>query len=181
MLTFPGNREERALMLSISKKTDYALMALSYLTHLEAGSESGRAANTREIAEQFDIPAELLAKILQKLTKARLIVSTAGPTGGYRLARPAHEISVAAIINVVDGPPAIVACMRTESHGCVQHDKCTVRKPLAVINARILQMLHLITLAEISGDSAGENTFPIVAQLAPSTRRSIPLQQTAKQ
>src|SRR5579871_2718675 len=90
-------------MLSLSKKTDYALLALSYLTR--AGES--RAVNTKEIAEQYAIPVELLAKILQKLAKAQLVVSTPGPTGGYRLARPAAAISIATVIQVVDGPPAI--------------------------------------------------------------------------
>lgn len=154
-------------MLSISKKTDYALLALSYLTHIEAG----RAANTKEIAEQYDIPVELLAKILQKLAKARLITSSAGPAGGYRLARPAGDISVGTIIAVVDGTPAITQCMKTEGNSCDQHDKCTIRKPLARINARILQMLHLISLAEISSEDLEETTFPILAHLGPAPRR----------
>ena len=155
-------------MLSISKKTDYALMALSYLSRIEPG----RAANTKEIAEQYNIPVELLAKILQKLAKAQLVVSTAGPAGGYRLARPAVEISVAAIITVVDGPPAIIQCMKTTAHDCEQHTKCTIRKPLERINARILQMLHLISLAEISSDDTGTTSFPLVAQLGPVARRA---------
>lgn len=155
-------------MLSISKKTDYALLALSHLARIEAG----RAANTKEIAEQYDIPLELLAKILQKLTKARLILSTAGPAGGYRLARPANDISVGAIIAIVDGPPAIVACMRTELHGCEQHDKCTIRKPLARINARILQMLYLISLAEICSEEDEATVFPIIAQIGVLPRRT---------
>jgi Rrf2 family protein len=148
-------------MLSLSKKTDYALLALSYL----ARSESGRAANTKEIAEQYDIPVEMLAKILQKLAKARLITSTAGPTGGYRLARPATEITVAAAIEAVDGPPAIVQCMKREGNRCEQLGKCTIRKPLTRINMRILQMLSLISLAEISGDDLDETGYPIMTHV----------------
>ncbi len=153
-------------MLSISKKTDYALMALSYLTRIEPG----RAANTKEIAEQYDIPVELLAKILQRLAKEKIVVSTAGPTGGYRLARPAVEISVGAIIAVVDGPPAFAQCMKATANSCEQHTKCTIRKPLERLNARILQMLNLTSLAEISGDETSATSFPIVAQLGPARR-----------
>ena len=155
-------------MLSISKKTDYALLALSHLSHLE----QGRSANTKEIAEHYDIPVELLAKILQRLAKARLITSSSGPTGGYRLARPAVEISVGTIIAVVDGPPAIAQCLKTESSGCDQHTKCTIRKPLARINTRILQMLHLISLAEVSTEEEESTSVPILAQLGPAPRRT---------
>jgi len=157
-------------MLSISKKTDYALLALSHLAKLEK-LEQGRSANTKELAEQYDMPVELLAKILQRLSKAKLITSTAGPTGGYRLARPATEISVGTIIAVVDGTPAIAQCLKTENSGCDQHTKCTIRKPLARINNRILQMLHLISLAEVSTEEDETTSFPIMAQLGPAARR----------
>ncbi len=139
-------------MLSLSKKADYALLALSHLSRTEAG----RAVNTKEIAEQYAIPGELLAKILQRLSKAKLIVSTPGPTGGYRLARTAENISVGSVVAAIDGAPAITQCMKADHNVCGQHDRCTVRLPLARINARILQMLELISIAEISRDETPE-------------------------
>jgi len=139
-------------MLSLSKKTDYALLALTHL----ARAESGRALNTREIAEQFSIPVELLAKILQKLAKEQLVVSTPGPTGGYKLAKPASTISVGAVISVIDGPTAIAHCLKANDNRCDQHTNCTIRHPLERINARIFQMLNLISLAEISRDDFRE-------------------------
>lgn len=142
-------------MLSLSKKTDYALLALSYLT--EVGAD--RAANTREIADKYDIPVELLAKILQKLAKGRLITSTAGPTGGYRLARSPESISIGAVIEIVDGTPAIAQCMKTDAHFCDQQNKCTIRHPLERINARLLQMLSLISLAEITRDDPADRNL----------------------
>jgi Rrf2 family protein len=148
-------------MLSLSKKTDYALLALSHL----AKAEAGRAVNTREIADQFGIPVELLAKILQRLAKVQLVVSTPGPTGGYRLAKPATAISVGAVISVIEGPTAIAHCMKSFDNRCEQHNRCTIRHPLERINARIYQMLDLISLAEINRDDAGLDRFvPLVTQ-----------------
>ena len=141
-------------MLSLSKKTDYALLALSYLTRVEAD----RAVNTKEIAEQYAIPVELLAKILQKLARGRLITSTPGPTGGYKLARPAADISVGSVVELIDGTPAITACMKTVGNQCDQLNRCTIRHPLARINAKILQMLALISLEEINQDENGHET-----------------------
>ena len=143
-------------MLTLSKQTDYALLALTYL------SATGRAANTKEIAEQFDIPMELLAKILQKLTRAALLISTSGPTGGYRLARSPESLTVGEVIKVVDGAPALAQCMRPESAVCGQHEKCTIRAPLAAINARILLLLDHITLAEIVRDEAHNQPAPLL-------------------
>jgi len=156
-------------MLSLNKKTDYALLALTYLAHIEVG----RAANTREIADQYAIPVELLAKVLQRLSKARLVVSTSGPAGGYRLARSAAEISVGTIIEAVDGPPAITQCMKLSDNGCEQMKRCTIRKPLARINARILQMLSLISLAEIASDEAEVTFYPILRQAPGAITKAI--------
>ena len=143
-------------MLTLSKQTDYALLALTYL----AGT--GRAANTKEIAEQYDIPLELLAKILQKLTRERLLISTSGPTGGYRLARSSETVTVGEIVKIVDGAPALAQCMRPESAVCGQSEKCTIRAPLAAINARILLLLDHITLAEIARDEAQTQVAPLL-------------------
>jgi Rrf2 family protein len=148
-------------MLTLSKQTDYALLALSYL--MRAGD--GRAANTKEIAEQYDIPVELLAKILQRLARAKLIASTPGPTGGYRLARPAQSISVASVIETVDGRPALAQCLRTDHNSCDQQRKCTIKKPLERINAKIFQMLDLISLAEINRD---DDTIPLSLTARPA-------------
>ena len=144
-------------MLTLSKQTDYALLALTYL------SAAPRAANTKEIAEQYDIPIELLAKILQKLTRAELLVSTAGPTGGYRLARSPDLLTVGEVIKVVDGAPALAQCMRPESAVCGQSEKCTIRAPLAAINARILALLDCITLAEVAREEARTESAPAAA------------------
>lgn len=144
-------------MLSLSKQSDYALIALAYLSR----AESGRAVNTKEIAGKYDIPVELLAKILQRLAKADLLVSTPGPTGGYRLARPAEAISVGNVVGIVDGYPALVPCLRTDHNSCDQSDRCTIQKPLARLNQRIFHMLNRVSLAEICADDGDENRISL--------------------
>lgn len=166
-------------MLSMNKKTDYALLALSYLTRIEPG----RTANTKEIAEQHDLPVELLAKIMQILAKARLVVSTSGPTGGYRLAKPAAEISVGAIIEIIEGRPALAQCMRSVDNVCGQHDKCTIRTPMMRINARIFQMLDHVSLAEINGEDEPQMHSADVEMLSArpqlSQNRNLPIREAA--
>jgi Rrf2 family protein len=140
---------------------DYALLALSYLTRMEAG----RSVNTKEIAEHNEIPVELLAKILQKLTKAKILISVPGPTGGYHLARPAAEISIGRVVEVIDGLPALMHCMKIADNDCGYIGRCTIRSPLMRINARIYQILNHISLAEICGDESGEGALPLIRQL----------------
>ena len=96
-------------MLRLSRKADYGLMAIHYI----AVHQHDGAVSTKRIAEEFGIPAELLAKILQRLAKEKLIASVNGPKGGYVLARHPSQITVGEVIRALEGPISIVNCYRT--------------------------------------------------------------------
>ena len=132
-------------MLRLSKKADYALIAMKHLA-LKAGAPSTSA---REIAEQYDIPIELLAKVLQRLVRTGLLASTQGTRGGYTLSRPPKSISVADVIQAIDGPLTVTACS-TEKNDCEQYSKCSVRDPLWQIRERIVAALGTVTLSEMA-------------------------------
>jgi Rrf2 family protein len=150
-------------MLRLSKKADYALMAMKHLaTRTDSASSSAR-----EIAEQYDIPVELMAKVLQRLARRGLVSSLQGTRGGYRLARPTTQISVAEIIQAIDGPLNVTACS-TEAENCGQYAKCSVRDPLWKIKDRIVAALADCSLQEIAADTLPEPPVP----MAFSTGRS---------
>jgi Rrf2 family protein len=149
-------------MLRLSKKTDYALMAMKHLALLgDRGSSSAR-----EIAEQYDIPVELMAKVLQRLARKGLLASHQGTRGGYQLARAAAIISVADVIQAVDGPLTVTACS-TEDHGCGQYSKCNVRDPLWRIRERILQALAQCSIFEMATDTIPEMVLPVTVTRRP--------------
>ena len=134
-------------MLRLSKKADYALIAMKHLTdHSDQG-----AASAREIAEQYDIPIELMAKVLQRLVRGGLLASHHGTRGGYQLARGATQISVADVIQAIEGPVSVTACS-TEDGQCEQYSKCNVRDPLWRVRERILSALGECTIAELAAD-----------------------------
>jgi FeS assembly SUF system regulator len=134
-------------MLRLSKKADYALIAMKHL----AIRPDAASASAREIAEQYNIPIELMAKVLQRLARRGLVTSHQGTRGGYRLARAAAIISVADIIQAIDGPLTVTACS-TEAENCDQYSKCSVRDPLWRIRERIVSALDTCSLQEISSD-----------------------------
>src|SRR5688572_86459 len=136
-------------MLRLSKKADYALIAMKHLSHKDTGATSTSA---REIAEQYDIPIELMAKVLQRLVRTGLLVSTQGTRGGYTLSRPSAAISVADVIQAIDGPFTITACS-TENSDCDQYGKCNIRDPLWQIRERIVATLGTVTIAEMANDN----------------------------
>jgi Rrf2 family protein len=134
-------------MLRLSKKADYALLAMR---HLAANADRG-AVSARELAEAYGLPPELLAKVLQRLVRGQLLRSIQGIRGGYGLARPATAISVADVINAVDGPLTVTAC--TESnHNCEQYAKCDIRDPLWQIKDRIVSALEATSIAGLASE-----------------------------
>jgi Rrf2 family protein len=134
-------------MLRLSKKSDYALMAMKHLA-LRGDAASSSA---REIAEQYDIPIELLAKVLQRLVRRGLLASQQGTRGGYQLARVPSQISVADVIQAIDGPVTVTACS-TDEATCDQFAKCNVRDPLWRVRERILTALGECTIAELAAE-----------------------------
>ena len=132
-------------MLRLSKKADYAPMAMR---HLAADALQGTA-SARAIAERYDIPVERLAKVLQQLTRRGFLASHIGSHGGYHLARPTTAISVAAVIEAIDGPLAITACGPADER-CDQFSKGNVRDPLWKVKDRIVDALQTFTISEMA-------------------------------
>lgn len=134
-------------MLRLSKKADYGLIAMKHLAvRADLGSSSAR-----EIAESYAIPIELLAKVLQRLVRRGLLASQQGTRGGYQLARPPAEISVADVIQAIEGPVIVTACS-THIGQCGQFSTCNVRDPLRRVRERILSALGECTIAELAAD-----------------------------
>ena len=132
-------------MLKLTKKIDYGLMAIAYI----AWNHGERVVNTKEIAEAYSIPVELLAKILQRMVKGGLITSLSGPKGGYSLSTSPSDITVARIIEAVEGNINILNCSEEESSRCYQFDRCSIRTPMQRLEHRIVDMLNKTTLEEL--------------------------------
>jgi Rrf2 family transcriptional regulator, cysteine metabolism repressor len=137
-------------MLRFTKRADYGLMAIHYI----ALNDGVGAVSAKRIAEEFTIPPELMAKILQRLAKQRLIVSSNGPKGGYVLARRPTEITVGQVIRALEGPINIVSCL--EDADCPQMEKCNLRRPVHKIQAAITQVLDTMSLAELTSADVPE-------------------------
>jgi Rrf2 family protein len=131
-------------MLKLTKKADYALMAMKHLAeHPSAGSRSAK-----DVADAYGIPPEALAKILQRLAKAGLLLSQHGTNGGYTLARAAHTISAFEVIRAIDGPLFITSCVTVRGE-CGQSDRCNIREPLRKVNESIEAVLKRIKISHM--------------------------------
>lgn len=133
-------------MLKLTKKVDYGLMAIAYI----ASNYNEKVVNTKEIAEAYDIPLELLAKILQRMVKGGIITSVSGPKGGYSLSLNPSAITVAKIIETLNGDLNILDCSEDARVKCCQFEKCNIRTPMQKLEYRILELLNKTTLAELT-------------------------------
>jgi Rrf2 family protein len=131
-------------LLKLTKKADYGLIALRHLASLP-----GATASTKDIADAYHLPVPLLAKVLQMLTKAKILVSVAGTHGGYKLARDPRHISALEVVRAIDGPVILTHCF-TEHGVCDQSDKCTVREPLRRVHEAILELLNNFTITDLA-------------------------------
>jgi Rrf2 family transcriptional regulator, cysteine metabolism repressor len=127
-------------VLRLSRKADYGLMAVHYI----AFHQHDGVVSTKRIAEDLGIPAELLAKILQRLAREKLIASVNGPKGGYVLARNPSQIRVSEVLRAIEGPLGLVNCYRTMQ--CPQLERCNIRRPVLAIQSGIERYLETLTL-----------------------------------
>jgi Rrf2 family protein len=142
-------------MLRLTKKADYGLMALKYLAEqAELAEKAGAelhltgARSAKDIAEAYHIPPQLLAKILQTLARASILVSHAGTNGGYALARAAKDISAFEVIRAIDGPLFITSCITIHGN-CDLAGHCTIKEPLRKVNDSITNMLAGIAISDL--------------------------------
>jgi Rrf2 family protein len=137
-------------MFALTKKTDYALIALCHMAQHPAD-----VCTAREIATQFNMPAALLMNVLKTLHQGGLIRSIRGAKGGYLLAQPADQISMSAIIAAVEGPVRFVQCASgrdAPENGCGLAPSCPVTKPVNRVHEKLNQFLQQVTLAQIAFD-----------------------------
>jgi FeS assembly SUF system regulator len=142
-------------VLRISKLTDYATVILAALA-----TDSGGRRTAADIAQAIHLAAPTVSKLLKQLHRAGLVESTRGLRGGYRLARPASQISAATILDALEGPLALTECATGNSQ-CDLQASCSVGGSWQRINHAIRQSLEEISLAELAGLESNPRHFAL--------------------
>ena len=141
-------------MLRISRLTDYATVLLAALA-----SEPQRVQTAASLAERTRIAPPTVSKLLKQLHRAGLVTSTRGLHGGYQLARPATQISAAAILDALEGPVALTDC--SVGHGqCEIEESCRVGRVWQRLNLAIRRALYDVSLAQLAGLDAAPARLP---------------------
>lgn len=130
-------------MIRLTNLADYAVVVMT-----AAARAPDERLSAARVAEVTAIPAPTVAKLMGTLARAELLLASRGVAGGFRLARPAAEISIAAIVEAVDGPIALTSCVGNGSD-CAIEGHCGVRGHWAPINAAVRAALAAVSLADL--------------------------------
>ena len=130
-------------MLKLTRKLEYALISLRHMQ-----MKGDMLSTTKEIADMYTIPRDLLAKILQQMARLKYIDAVQGSQGGYRIYKALTNISLTQFVEELEGPFGMVNC--SISTNCIQLNNCNIRMPINKINNNIRSILNNIPLTDIT-------------------------------
>lgn len=138
-------------MFKVNKLTDYATVVLVDM------AESGLVRPTQVISDSTGIPLPTVAKLMKNLVRGGLVVSHRGVRGGYSLSRPATDITIADVIEAVEGPIALTACVDTSVEHCCYENLCPAQGKWNRVNSAVTGALRNVTLSEMVDDLRGSS------------------------
>ncbi len=132
-------------MLKLTRKIEYALMALGCLSQPDGGGVT----KVREIADTCGIPFPVLAKVMQQLARKDFVEPVQGAQGGYRLKAQLADVSLWQFLERMEGPLGIVDCLYVNEDECTQVESCSIRSPMRVIDHTIKSVLTGLSLENV--------------------------------
>ncbi len=136
----------------LSNTSKYAIRALIYL---ELYSNSEKKVGIREICEKLDMPSPFLGKILQALVKHNFLNSTKGPNGGFYLKRPAIDIALMEVVDVIDGKDSFETCVIRNSP-CDHSNPCSLHDKMAPLWNELRGVFVTGTIADLVSEFKGD-------------------------
>lgn len=131
-------------MLRLSKLADYGVVIIATLA-----LRKEPLMNATRLAEITTLPGPTVAKLLKRMAKAGIVSAVRGAAGGYRLAKPAKEITTIDLIEAVDGPIAITSCAQHMKAPCEHSGACPVYGRWSPLNARVREAFRDVTLDQL--------------------------------
>jgi FeS assembly SUF system regulator len=136
--------------MRLSSMADYAVVTMA----AAARHCGGVRVNAAQLAEETGLPAPTVQKLVSRLTAAGLLRSSRGVGGGLKLGRPAAAISLADIVEAVEGPIALTACVEKGRHDCGLEGSCLVQPHWPLVNAAMRGALAGVPLTQLAGAAA---------------------------
>ncbi len=133
--------------MRLSSMADYAVVTMA----AAARHCGGVRVSAAQLAEETGLPAPTVQKLVSRLTAAGLLRSARGVGGGLKLARPAAAITLADIVEAVEGPIALTACVERGRHDCGLEEACLVKPHWPAVNDALRGALAGIPLTQLAG------------------------------
>lgn len=137
-------------MMRLSKLTDYAVVMMVHMGQVREAARAEVIFTTGRLSEDTGVPQPTVAKVLKGLSRAGLLRSVRGAQGGYVVERTADEVSIAEIIQALDGPIALTACVDGADDSCNVENLCGMRGNWNRVNDAIQSALGRVTLADMA-------------------------------
>ena len=147
-------------MLQLTKRTEYALIALIHLVdRADAAAASAEQepasalASAREIGERFPIPRRVLAEVRKDLARSGLVTSQRGAAGGYALAMAPEQITVGGVVSALEGWPRMTGCESLPAYGaggCEVESVCPIKDPIAALRERLWELMQHTSLRNLA-------------------------------
>jgi len=133
-------------MIRLTNLADYAVVVMT-----AAAKANDPRLSAASVAAATGLPAPTVAKLMGSLAKAGLLTSSRGVAGGFGLARPASAISLADIVEAIDGPIALTACAHDAASDCAIEGACAVKPHLSIISRTVRDALKAMSLGDLVG------------------------------
>lgn len=145
-------------MLSLTKRTEYALIAMCHLARV--GRK--KVVSARDIHEEHGVPLPLLMGVLKKLGHAGLVESVRGARGGYLLALAPEQLSLAAVIEAVEGPVQLVRCadLSKQNRRCALTKQCPIQRTVHRVHHELRSFMSRVTIADLAFDGGSPAAEP---------------------
>jgi FeS assembly SUF system regulator len=142
--------------MRLTHLADYAVVLMTAAARREAGARL----SATDLAQDTGVPLPTTQKLMQQLAAGGLLVGQRGAGGGYALARPVTEISLADIVEAVEGPIVLTMCADGINHECVLDAHCRVKPHMSIVGDAIRSSLSAVSLAQLSAPGQAAPSAP---------------------
>ena len=151
-------------MVKLSKKLEYALISLKALQEKQSGSLT----SAKEISNVYGAPFDVVSRVLQNLNQGGIVKSIQGVQGGYHLLKNLDEVTFHELIELIEGPLALVKCIH-DNDACEMVKSCNIISPVALLNDKINEFYKTIKISDLISNTNGMN----ISQLAQAQEQRI--------
>ncbi len=131
-------------MTKLNRKIEYSLMALKFIQR----RQSQEKVTAKEVAEGVHAPFDVIARVMQMMAQKGLLNSEHGASGGYRLSQDLKEVSLYQLVEMIEGPTALVKCI-SEAGACDIQKSCSIASPIKSLNDKLNHFFREVSLGEL--------------------------------